>query len=46
MSRQARDVMQAEVVTVPPDMPLSELGEVWEDTRSLIERAGLDLELK
>lgn len=28
------------------DMPLSELGEVWEDTRSLIERAGLDLELK
>ncbi len=27
-------------------MPLSRLGEVWEDTRSLIERAGLDLELK
>lgn len=28
------------------DLPLSKLGEVWEDTRSLIERAGLDLELK
>jgi iron(III) transport system substrate-binding protein len=28
------------------DMPLSSLGDVWEDTRSLIERAGLDLELK
>ena len=28
------------------EMPLSELGAVWEDTRSLIERAGLDLELK
>lgn len=27
-------------------MPLSELGTVWEDTRALIERAGLDLELK
>jgi len=27
-------------------MPLRELGSVWEDTRSLIERAGLDLELK
>jgi len=27
-------------------MKLSELGVVWEDTRSLIERAGLDLELK
>ncbi len=27
-------------------MPLSELGEVWEDTRSLIERAGLDMELR
>ncbi|MHB1323489.1 MAG: extracellular solute-binding protein [Coriobacteriia bacterium] len=27
-------------------LPLSRLGEVWEDTRSLIERAGLDLELK
>jgi iron(III) transport system substrate-binding protein len=28
------------------DMPLGELGVVWEDTRELIERAGLDLELK
>lgn len=28
------------------DMPLGELGAVWEDTRALIERAGLDLELK
>jgi iron(III) transport system substrate-binding protein len=28
------------------DMPLNSLGAVWEDTRSLIERAGLDLELK
>ncbi len=28
------------------DMPLRELGTVWEDTRTLIERAGLDLELK
>jgi iron(III) transport system substrate-binding protein len=28
------------------DMPLSELGAVWADTRALIERAGLDLELK
>lgn len=28
------------------DMALSELGVVWEDTRALIERAGLDLELK
>lgn len=28
------------------EMPLSELGAVWEDTRALIERAGLDLELK
>ena len=27
-------------------MPLSDLGVVWEDTRALIERAGLDLELK
>lgn len=27
-------------------MPLRELGTVWEDTRALIERAGLDLELK
>jgi iron(III) transport system substrate-binding protein len=27
-------------------MPLRELGAVWEDTRTLIERAGLDLELK
>lgn len=27
-------------------LALSELGEVWEDTRALIERAGLDLELK
>ena len=27
-------------------MQLSELGPVWEDTRALIERAGLDLELK
>lgn len=27
-------------------MPLRELGTVWEDTRTLIERAGLDLELK
>lgn len=27
-------------------MPLSRLGEVFEDTRELIERAGLDLELK
>ncbi|WP_368505884.1 extracellular solute-binding protein [Alkalihalophilus sp. As8PL] len=27
------------------DMPLSELGEVWEDTRELIEQAGLDLDL-
>lgn len=28
------------------DMPLSKLGDVWEDTRALIERAGFDLELK
>ncbi len=28
------------------DMKLSELGVVWGDTRALIERAGLDLELK
>ena len=27
-------------------MPLSELGTVWEDTRTLIERAGLDMELR
>ncbi|WP_017729365.1 extracellular solute-binding protein [Halalkalibacterium ligniniphilum] len=27
------------------DMPLSELGKVWEDTRQLIEEAGLDLDL-
>ncbi|WEG17191.1 extracellular solute-binding protein [Alkalihalophilus pseudofirmus] len=27
------------------DMPLSQLGEVWEDTRELIEQAGLDLDL-
>ncbi len=27
------------------DMPLSQLGEVWEDTRELIESAGLDLDL-
>ncbi|BAB04232.1 extracellular solute-binding protein [Halalkalibacterium halodurans] len=27
------------------DMPLSKLGEVWEDTRELIEEAGLDLDL-
>ena len=27
------------------DMPLRELGEVWEDTRSLIEESGLDLEI-
>lgn len=27
-------------------MPLSELGKYWEDTRALIEKAGLDLELK
>ncbi|EGL82616.1 extracellular solute-binding protein family 1 [Caldalkalibacillus thermarum TA2.A1] len=28
------------------DMPLRELGKVWEDTRALIEEAGLDLELR
>ncbi|WP_100374528.1 extracellular solute-binding protein [Bacillus sp. FJAT-45037] len=27
------------------DMPLSQLGEVWEDTRELIEQSGLDLDL-
>nr|WP_260681972.1 extracellular solute-binding protein [Alkalicoccobacillus porphyridii] len=27
------------------DMPLSQLGEVWEDTRQLIEESGLDLEI-
>lgn len=27
-------------------MPLSQLGEVWDDTRALIERSGLDIELK
>ena len=27
-------------------MPLRDLGKVWEDTRLLIEKAGLDLELK
>ncbi|SDC75627.1 extracellular solute-binding protein [Shouchella lonarensis] len=27
------------------DMPLNQLGEVWEDTRQLIEKAGLDLDL-
>ncbi|RNA66308.1 extracellular solute-binding protein [Alteribacter keqinensis] len=28
------------------DMPLSQLGEVWEDTRTLIEQSGLDLEIR
>lgn len=28
------------------DMPLSQLGQVWEDTRQLIEVSGLDLELR
>ncbi len=28
------------------DMPLSELGEVWEDTRRFIEESGLDLEIR
>jgi iron(III) transport system substrate-binding protein len=28
------------------DMPLSELGEVWLDTKELIEKSGLDLELR
>lgn len=28
------------------DMPLSQLGHVWEDTRQLIEASGLDLELR
>jgi iron(III) transport system substrate-binding protein len=28
------------------DMPLSELGEVWVDTRQIIEQSGLDLEIR
>ncbi|WP_350343610.1 extracellular solute-binding protein [Proteinivorax tanatarense] len=28
------------------DMPLGKLGEVWEDTRELIEKSGLDLEIR
>ncbi|SDZ58735.1 iron(III) transport system substrate-binding protein [Evansella caseinilytica] len=28
------------------EMPLSKLGEVWEDTRELIEQSGLDLEIR